>query len=68
MFETKLVNLVMGIRNFLFTKDGTVDDYNIRINKIWFWKKKKFYLIVMHMLIFQNAAQFEGYMVSIIVF
>lgn len=37
MFETKLVNLVMGIRNFLFTKDGTVDDYNIRINKIWFW-------------------------------
>lgn len=67
MFETKSVNLVMGIRNFLFTKDGTVDDYNIRINKIWFWKKNV-YSIVMHMLIFQNAAQFEGYMVSIIVF
>lgn len=43
MFETKSVNLVMGIRNFLFTKDGTVDDYNnMQINKIWFWRKKIF--------------------------
>lgn len=45
MIETKLVNLVMDIRNFLFTKDGTVDDYNKRINEIWFWKKKNLFII-----------------------